>query len=85
MIDGYAATFDKRSKILYEDRKFFYEVLKPGSFRSALEAEDSDVVFVRNHNPDQVLARTTNGTLQLKEDERGLYFRAEINKRYHTL
>jgi HK97 family phage prohead protease len=79
ILEGYAATYNTRSRILYEQERFFVEVLEPGAFKRALEDQELDVVFVRNHNSNEILARTANGTLSLQEDDRGLFFRAEIN------
>lgn len=78
-IEGYAAVFNKRSKLLYERGKYFYEELERGAFSDVLNDPNLDVYFVRNHNRDLVIARLRNGSLSLKEDETGLFFRAEIN------
>jgi uncharacterized protein len=78
ILEGYAALFNVRSKVLYEDGKFFEEELVPGAFSRAL-ADSPDTIFVRNHNSDEVQARASNGTLQLREDEKGLWFRATLN------
>ena len=53
----------------------FYEVID----RKALERTDfSDVRALINHNHDNVVARTTSGTLQLSVDDVGLKFRAVV-------
>jgi len=51
--------------------KTFREQIAPGAFAKALD-EKRDVVFLVNHDPNLVLGRTGNGTLNLAEDERGL-------------
>ena len=66
-LSGYAAVFDSQS----EDLGGFREVIKPGAFKRAL-ATKPDVKALFNHDPNRVLGRTTNGTLALVEDERGL-------------
>jgi HK97 family phage prohead protease len=68
---GYAAVFNESSVPLP-----FNEVIAPGAFRKTL-TETPDVRLLINHDG-LPLARTKNGTLSLSEDERGLYFDAEL-------
>lgn len=68
---GYASVFDSWT-ILHKSRRWVVrEVIRPGAFRSAL-AESQDVRVLFNHHPDNLLARTTSGTLRLREDDKGL-------------
>lgn len=78
-VEGYASVFGVRSKLILERGELFYEEINPGSFREILQREDLDVIFTFNHSKDIVLARSVSGTLQLSEDETGLFFRAEID------
>lgn len=70
-LEGHAAVFDQLS----EDLGGFRERIKRGAFRKALENE-TDVVLLYNH--DQILARTGNGTLELREDPKGLAVSAKV-------
>lgn len=70
-LSGYAAVFDDQSVPLP-----FVERIAPGAFRKTL-SEAPDVRLLINHEG-LPLARTKNGTLTLSEDERGLYFDAEL-------
>ena len=73
-ISGHAAVFDKETDIL----GLFREVIRPGAFRRAI-AERQDVALLLNHDPSTVMARVSNGTLQLSEDEIGLRFEASLD------
>jgi HK97 family phage prohead protease len=66
-IVGYAAVFNQLS----EDLGGFREIVLPGAFTNALEA---DVRALFNHDPSQILGRTTAGTLVLSEDDIGLRY-----------
>lgn len=66
VLRGYAAVFDQLS----DDLGGFRERIRPGAFAKAVE--EGDIRSVWNHNADYVLGRTTAGTLELAEDERGL-------------
>ena len=74
-LEGYAALYNVRSKLLYNS---FYEVLERGAFDDVLQREDLDVVLNFNHDNSLVMGRTTNGTLKLTSDENGLFFRATL-------
>lgn len=75
-LSGYAAVFDQETDI----GGTFREVIRPGAFARAI-AEGQDVVLLFNHDPSTVMARTTSGTLRLREDETGLWFEADLDPR----
>lgn len=66
-LTGYAAVFNSRSV----DLGGFVEVIRPGAFARSLR-EFPDVLALVEHDTNRVLARTTNSTLTIAEDERGL-------------
>lgn len=72
-IVGYAATFDTESRNLGG----FREVVRAGAFDRALR-EKMDVIARVNHRSEQVLGRTSSGTLRLVVDERGLRYEIDV-------
>jgi HK97 family phage prohead protease len=70
-VEGYASVFNSMS----EDLGGFREIILPNAFSDVL---DNDVRALYNHDSNYLLARTTSGTLELKEDEKGLYYRFEM-------
>lgn len=75
-VTGYAAVFDEMS----HDLGGFRERILPGAFASVL-TDQPDVHLVIGHNMELPLARTTNGTLEIQEDIRGLKIWARIDYR----
>lgn len=75
-VSGYALLFDVPTVLFTIDGVDYTEVID----RSALNGCDfSDVVFDRGHAmEDKLLARTSNGSLRLRVDEKGLAFEADI-------
>jgi len=73
MLQGYAAIFGSYS----HDLGGFREKIKPGAFQRAI-SEKQDVRFLMNHDPNVVLGRTKSGTLVLREDDKGLFFRVNL-------
>jgi uncharacterized protein len=72
-ISGYAAVFNSPSSPLLG----FTEYCKPGCFSRALK-EKQDVRCLQNHDPNLLLGRTTNRTLTLREDGKGLWYECEL-------
>ena len=68
---GYGAVFNSQSN----DLGGFREFIAPGAFDGRLE---DDVRFLVNHDANLILARTTNGTLRLSVDEKGLRYEADL-------
>lgn len=74
VVEGYAAIYNEETDI----GGVFREVIRPGAFRSAIERGD-DVTLNINHNDNYLLARTSSGTLELREDKKGLWVRSELD------
>ena len=68
---GYGAVFNSMSN----DLGGFREYISPKAFEGRLE---DDVRFLINHDANLILARTTNGTLRLSVDEKGLRYEADM-------
>jgi HK97 family phage prohead protease len=79
---GYAAVFGQ-DYVIYDSKSFrMVERIKPGAFTRAID-EEQDVRGLFNHNPDNLLARTTNSTLTLNQDQKGLSFDLDLDARTH--
>ena len=74
-IMGYAAVFDSVTTLAewrYGNTvEILREVVRPGAFASAIR-EGQDVAAVIEHHWDDIIARSTGGTLVLSEDATGL-------------
>ena len=71
VVIGYGSVFNSLSNELGG----FKEIIAPGAFDGRLE---DDVRFLFNHDPNMLLARSTNGTLKMSIDEVGLRYEAAI-------
>jgi HK97 family phage prohead protease len=82
LIFGYAARYNVLSHVLYEwdgrGIREFQEIIETGAFRNVLQSPELDVIFTYNHSSDIVIARSKSGTLELGEDEKGLWFKASV-------
>lgn len=64
-MEGYAARFNTPA-----DLGYFIEIMEPGFFDGVM---DDDVRSLWNHNENYVLGRVSAGTLEIKQDDKGLY------------
>lgn len=71
-IEGYFAVFNSN----YEIGEGMSESIAPGAFTNSLA---NDVRALTNHDTTLVLGRTKAGTLQIKEDDKGLWGHIDIN------
>lgn len=72
-IEGYFAVFDS----IYEICPGITESIAPGAFAGTL---GRDIRALTNHDTTLVLGRNKAGTLELREDSRGLWGRIKINR-----
>lgn len=82
---GYAAVWDSPAKI----GGVFNETVRRGCFSASLAA-GGDVICTYQHDPAALLGRTASGTLQLREDARGLAFECalpdtQLGRDVHTM
>ena len=66
VLSGYAAVFNAES----EDMGFT-EIIAPGAFARTLK-EGGDIYALADHDSSRRLARTSNDTLTIREDKKGL-------------
>lgn len=88
LVAGYVNRTGQWSQPLGREKRFI-EKIEPGTFQKAL-VKGNDVNFLAEHDNKLLLASTKNGSLQLREDENGLYMEARISptswgKDYHQL
>lgn len=74
VIEGHASVFDSWSETLGGIFPF-KEKVRAGAFKKSIEKDDIRALF--NHDPNYVLGRNKSGTLELKEDEHGLFVRIQ--------
>lgn len=77
-VSGYVNAVDRYSKELYSERGKFIEKVEPNTFQRALERADN-VDMLLKHDIRRKLASTEDATLELREDNIGLYARAIIH------
>jgi len=79
-IEFYAAVFNQRSKLLFENGRYFYEIIERGAFDELLAKDNLNVKAVVNHDDNKLLGRTKSGTLQLEVDDFGLKAIVKVGK-----
>lgn len=73
-LEGYFSVFNEN----YTVWPGATESIAPGAFSNSM---NGDVRALYNHNHDLILGRTSNGTLELKQDDVGLWGRIKINRK----
>ena len=72
IVEGYFAVFNENYQVWADAT----ESIAPGAFADSI---NGDIRALYNHNDDQILGRTSAGTLELREDEKGLWGQIKIN------
>lgn len=73
IIEGYPIVYDKAA-----DLWGFREIIRKGAATEALKT--SDELALWDHQSDQPMAAKKNGTLEAKEDDKGVFIRADVSK-----
>ena len=76
-LSGYAAVFNSEANL-----GDFQELIRPGAFAKSL-ATGSNIRALYQHQGDALLGTTRGGTLQLREDARGLAFELALPDTTH--
>jgi uncharacterized protein len=76
-IEGYAMKWEQLSQPIGWFSKF-REKFQKGAFRDYLSDSNTDTKFLIGHDIDKVLGRRKNSTLELLEDDTGLFFRLTL-------
>ncbi len=74
-LDGYAATYSSQ----FAMGGGIVERIQRGAFARALR-EKQDVRALFNHDASQILGRVKNGTLVLRDDDKGLHFKVQLDR-----
>ena len=87
-VSGYVNKTGEWSQPLGREKRFIERIV-PGTFTRALE-KGNDVDLLAEHDSSKLLASTKNGSLNLREDDNGLFMEARISptswgKDYHQL
>ena len=72
-IEGYPIVYD-----VYAPLWWFREIIRKGAATEALKTSDEMVLW--DHESSQPMARRSNGSLEVKEDEKGIFIRADVSK-----
>lgn len=75
-LSGYAIVYNVDSVPITERGRTFIEQIAPRAFDESIERDDIKLFF--NHQSGMPLARTDNGSLRLKSDQKGVWFEADL-------
>ena len=72
VIEGYPIVYEK-----YANLWWFKEIIRKGAATEALTRSDEVVLW--DHESGRPMARKKNGTLEVSEDEKGVFIRADVS------
>ena len=75
-LSGYAVVYNTDSVEIYEGGRRFKEQIRSGAFDESIKNNDIKLYF--NHDKSMPLARTKNGSLKVRSDEKGVWFEATL-------
>jgi len=75
IIEGYAMVYN-----VYAPIWWFREIIRPGAATEALKTADEFVLW--DHESSQPMARRSNDSLEVKEDDHGVHIRADVSKTF---
>lgn len=78
-ISGYVNVTGRESRPVMTKHGKIPEMIEPGSFQRAIDANEVGISVLLDHDPSRRLAGTTDGTLMLYEDNIGLRATTEIS------
>lgn len=77
-VGGYINAVDRPSQLLkHKDGRKFVEYIKPGTFADAL-TRNKEIYLLHEHRANDILAKTSDKTLNVYENQIGLKFTAQI-------
>ncbi|UZJ79438.1 phage major capsid protein [Fictibacillus sp. KU28468] len=76
-VSGYVNKTEQFSEMLGHSQRFKEKIAK-GAFSNAIQ-KAKEIHFLAEHDSKRILSSTRNGSLQLHEDEKGLYMSATIS------
>ena len=80
-ISGWGARYNSPSKVLSEGGRVFREVLLPGCFASSFRTPMyGDIRVLLNHDPAQVVERSTSTTMRIEDRPEGVWLDMELDE-----
>lgn len=77
---GYGVVFNSDSvpMMIWDEKRGVVEVVEQITADSLRDTDISDVISAYNHDFSKIMGRTSAGTLELKQDSNGVFYRFEV-------